>query len=208
MPPYTITYFPVRGRCSAMKMLMSDHGQQWKDINVSYEDWMKGDIKKTLTFGQLPKFEDGSLVLFQSNAILRYLGRKHGAYGKDDAECALIDMMNDSIEDLRVKYIRLIYQDYENGKDRYIKELPDQLKYFEKILASNPKGFLVGDKMSYADYNLFDLLLNQKVLSPPCLDSFPALKSYVDKIAVRPKIKAFMESDSYKKLPINGNGKQ
>lgn len=35
----------------------------------------------------------------------------------------------------------------ENGKDRYIKELPDQLKYFEKILASNPKGFLVGDKV-------------------------------------------------------------
>jgi len=29
-------------------------------------------------FGQLPKFEDGGLALFQSNAILRHLGRNHG----------------------------------------------------------------------------------------------------------------------------------
>ena len=29
-------------------------------------------------FGQLPKLEDGDLVLFQSNAMLRHLGRSHG----------------------------------------------------------------------------------------------------------------------------------
>uniref|UniRef100_A0A3B3R9M5 glutathione transferase n=1 Tax=Paramormyrops kingsleyae TaxID=1676925 RepID=A0A3B3R9M5_9TELE len=127
-------------------------------------------------FVQLPKFEDGSLVLFQSNAILRYFGCIHGTYCE---LASLIDMMNDR------KWQRC-----------YIKELPDQIKDFEKMR----------DKVTY--YNLFDFLLNQKVLSPPCLDSFSALKSYVDKIAVRPKIKAFMESDSYKKLPINGNGKQ
>lgn len=68
--------------------------------------------------------------------------------------------------------------------------------------------FRVSSQISFADYNLFDLLLNLKVLCSSCLDSFPALKSYVEKIAARPKIKALLECDDFKKLPINGNGKQ
>lgn len=29
-------------------------------------------------YGQLPKFQDGDLTLYQSNAILRHLGRSFG----------------------------------------------------------------------------------------------------------------------------------
>lgn len=37
---------------------------------------------------------------------------RSGAYGKNDCEASLIDMMNDSVEDLRLKYIKLIYQEF------------------------------------------------------------------------------------------------
>ncbi|XDV37788.1 hypothetical protein PO909_007332 [Leuciscus waleckii] len=208
MAPYTLTYFAVKGRCGALKMMLADYGQQLKENLVTFEQWGKGDIKASCVFGQLPKFEDGDLVLYQSNAMLRHLGRKHGAYGKNDCEASLIDMMNDSVEDLRLKYIKMIYQEYETGKEAFIKDLANQLKPFETILAKNKSGFLVGDQISFADYNLFDLLLNFKVLSSTCLDSFPALKSFVDKTAARPKIKALLECDDFKKMPINGNGKQ
>ncbi|XP_072524102.1 glutathione S-transferase P-like [Salminus brasiliensis] len=208
MAPYTITYFAVRGRCGATRIMLSDQGQEWKEIVVSFEDWMKGDLKKTCVFGQLPKFEDGDLALFQSNAILRHLGRKHGAYGKNDKEAAQIDMFADGVEDLRLKYMKLIYQEYETGKEAYIKDLPNHLCRFEAVLAKNKSGFLVGDSVSFADYSLFEVMLNHLVLSPTCLDSFPALKSFVEKFSARPKIKAFLDSDDYKKLPINGNGKQ
>ncbi|XP_062332516.1 glutathione S-transferase P-like [Osmerus eperlanus] len=208
MPPYTITYFAVRGRGSAAKIMLADQSQQWTDIVVNFEDWMKGDLKATCVFGQLPKFEDGDLALFQSNAILRHLGRNHGAYGKDAKEASLIDMMNDGVEDLRLKYGRLIYQEYETGKDQYLKDLPDHLSKFEAVMARNKTGFLVGDKVSFADYNLFDILLNHLVLCDCCLESFPSLKSFVGKMSARPKIKAFTDSDEYKKQPINGNGKQ
>ncbi|KPP66035.1 Pi-class glutathione S-transferase-like [Scleropages formosus] len=196
------------GRGNAMKLIMYDQGVEWTDKVVTIEEWMKGDLKKTCLFGQLPKLKDGDLVLYQSNAILRHLARKHGLYGKDGKEAALIDMMNDSIEDLRVKYLRMIYQEYETGKEKYIKELPGHLCYFEAILAKCPSGFLVGDKISFADYNLYDFLVVQKILCCKCLDNFPSLKGYVDKIGSRPKVKAFMESDSCTKLPVNGNGKQ
>ncbi|XP_071767530.1 glutathione S-transferase P-like [Centroberyx gerrardi] len=208
MPPYTITYFAVRGRCGVTRILLADQGQDWKEIVVNFEDWLKGDLKATCVFGQLPKFEDGDLVLNQSNAILRHLGRKHGAYGKDAREAALIDMMNDGVTDLRSKYGKLIYEEYETGKDAYIKDLPNHLSKFEAVMAKNKTGFLVGDKVSFADYSLFEVLLNHLVLSPSCLDAFPSLKGFVEKMSARPKIKAFLDSDAYKKLPINGNGKQ
>ncbi|XP_062856611.1 glutathione S-transferase P-like [Trichomycterus rosablanca] len=208
MAPYTITYFAVRGRCNAARIMLSDQGQEWKEVVVTFDEWMKGDLKKTCVFGQLPKFEDGNLALFQSNAILRHLGRQHGAYGKNNKEAALIDMLADGVEDLRLKYIKLIYQEYETGKDAYIKDLPNHLCKFECVLEKNKTGFLVGDSISLADYSLFDVLLNQKVLSPTCLDSHPTLKSFMEKMSARPKIKAYLDSDAYKKLPINGNGKQ
>ncbi|KAG7461564.1 hypothetical protein MATL_G00192370 [Megalops atlanticus] len=208
MPPYTITYFAVRGRCGAMRIMLADQDQEWKENVVAFEDWMKGDLKASCVFGQLPKFEDGDFVLFQSNSILRYLGRKHGAYGKDENEAALIDMMNDGVEDLRVKYLRMIYHEYEAGKDQYIKDLPGHFAKFDAFLSRNKSGFLVGDQISYADYSLFEVLLNHQVLCSSCLDSFPALKAFAKNMASRPKIKAFLDSDDYKKLPINGNGKQ
>uniref|UniRef100_A0A4X2MCJ7 glutathione transferase n=1 Tax=Vombatus ursinus TaxID=29139 RepID=A0A4X2MCJ7_VOMUR len=111
-PSYTITYFPVRGRCQATRMLLADQGQTWKEDVVTLDTWMKGDLKATCLYGQLPKFTDGAFTLYQSNAILRYLGRKHGLYGKDDQERALLDMANDGVEDLRNKYLVLIYQNY------------------------------------------------------------------------------------------------
>ncbi|XP_043540973.1 glutathione S-transferase P-like [Chiloscyllium plagiosum] len=100
-------------------------------------------------FGQLPKFQDGDLVLVQSNTILRYLGRQHNLYGKNVKEATLIDMVNDGVEDLRIKYSILIFKDYETGKDAFVKNLPTELKPFENILKKNNggKGFLVGNQV-------------------------------------------------------------
>nr|XP_048274184.1 glutathione S-transferase P [Myodes glareolus] len=210
MPPYTIVYFPVRGRCEAMRILLSDQDQSWKEEVVSIDTWMKGLLKSTCLYGQLPKFQDGDLTLYQSNAILRHLGRSLGLYGKDQKEAALVDMVNDGVEDLRMKYITLIYTKYEEGKDDYVKALPGHLKPFETLLSQNQggKAFIVGDQISFADYNLLDLLLIHQVLAPGCLDNFPLLNAYVARLSARPKIKAFLSSPDHVNRPINGNGKQ
>ena len=63
-------------------------------------------------------------------------------------------------------------------------------------------------QISFADYNLLDLLLNHQVLAPSCLDSLPLLSAYVARLSARPKLKAFLDSPEHKNRPINGNGKQ
>ncbi|KAJ6654150.1 hypothetical protein lerEdw1_007419 [Lerista edwardsae] len=148
---YTITYFPVRGRGEAMRLLLADQGQEWTEDVVTGEMWQKGDLKKSCVFGQLPRFQDGDFILVQSNAILRHLARNHGLYGQDAKEAALLDQVNDGVEDLRLKYGRLIYQNYENGKAPYIEALPGELRPFENLLTQNDegKGFIVGKKVRH-----------------------------------------------------------
>jgi glutathione S-transferase len=63
-------------------------------------------------------------------------------------------------------------------------------------------------QVSLADYCVFDLIDNLVILAPGCLDSFPKLKAFRERMAARPKIAAYRQSDELKNLPINGNGKQ
>ncbi|XP_036991273.2 glutathione S-transferase P [Artibeus jamaicensis] len=209
MPPYTIVYFPVRGRCEAMRMLLADQGQSWKEEVVTRDTWLQGALKASCLYGQLPKFQDGDLTLYQSNAILRHLGRSLGLYGKDRWEAALVDMANDGVEDLRKLCSQLIHHNYEESKAKYIEELPGRLKPFETLLGQNQGGqaFIVGDQISFADYNLLDLLLNHQVLAPGCLDSLPLLEAYVARLCARPKLKAFLDSPEHVNRPVFGTRK-
>ncbi|XP_047603287.1 glutathione S-transferase P isoform X2 [Lutra lutra] len=206
MPPYTIVYFPTRGRCEAMRMLLADQGQSWKEEVVTKETWLQGPLKASCLYGQLPKFQDGDLTLYQSNAILRHLGRTFGLYGKDQREAALVDMVNDGVEDVRRHCGRLIHHNYEEGKAKYFQELPERLKPFETLLVQNQGGqaFIVGDQISFADYNLLDLLLNHQVLVPSCLDSHPLLLAYVKRLSSRPKLKAYLASPEHMNRPVHG----
>uniref|UniRef100_A0A8C9BXD3 glutathione transferase n=1 Tax=Phocoena sinus TaxID=42100 RepID=A0A8C9BXD3_PHOSS len=173
VPPYTIVYFPTRGRCEALRMLLADQGQSWKEEVVTKESWLQGPLKASCLYGQLPKFQDGDLILYQSNAILRHLGRSFGLYGKDQREAALVDMVNDGVEDLRRHCSHIIHHGH----------------------------------ISFADYNLLDLLLSHQVLVPGCLDSFPLLSAYVARLSARPKLQAFLASPEHVNRPIFGSRK-
>ncbi|XP_063290919.1 glutathione S-transferase P 1-like [Pelobates fuscus] len=206
MPGYTLTYFPVRGRAEHIRLLCWDQGIPLTEDEVQMQDWAsgKGNLKKNAVFGQLPKFLDGDFILYQSNTILRYLGRKHGLGGTNDQEIAVIDMMNDGVEDLRQKYYKFLFLDNESNKEKYQQDVSSILTAFEKVLSQNPKGpnFLVGDKISYADYNLLDTLHCNLDLSSECLSSFPLLTAYVDRLVSRPKLRVYLESDGRKRRPI------
>uniref|UniRef100_A0A2I3H0H0 Glutathione S-transferase P n=1 Tax=Nomascus leucogenys TaxID=61853 RepID=A0A2I3H0H0_NOMLE len=170
VPPYTVVYFPVRGRCAALRMLLADQGQSWKEEVVTMETWQEGSLKASCV---TPKFQNGDLTC-TSPIPSASLGRTLGLYGKDQREAALVDMVNDGVEDLRCKYLSLIYTNY----------------------------------ISFADYNLLDLLLIHEVLAPGCLDAFPLLSAYVARLSARALLKAFLASPEHVNLPINGNGKQ
>ena len=70
-----LTYFPLRGRAEAIRLVLEYVGATYEDKKVSFEEW--GAIKPTLPFGQIPFYEDEDVKIPQSMAIVRHLGRKY-----------------------------------------------------------------------------------------------------------------------------------
>lgn len=95
-----------------MHMLLADQGQSWKEEVVTKKTWLQGPLKACCLYAQVPKFQDGDLTSPMPSCTL-------GLYGKDQQEVALMDMVNDSVEDLRCKYVTLIYTNYKAGKEDY-----------------------------------------------------------------------------------------
>ncbi|XP_068114060.1 glutathione S-transferase P 1-like [Hyperolius riggenbachi] len=210
MSELVLTYFPLRGRGEPIRLLLADNGASWKENVVQFSDWSeKSPVKEKAVFGQMPKFSDGELDLYQSNTILRYLGRKFGVAGSNDREIALVDMVNDGVEDLRQKFFRFVFFELktEKGKENYEKDLPKHLKCFERILSNNSNGtkFTVGDKISYADYNLLDILHCHQHFFPDCLSSFPLLTAYKERIESRSKLSEYLNSEQRSSRPMFPN---
>lgn len=139
-----------------------------KDNQIPYEEtgvdnWpeLKEKLTKdgTLTFGQLPLFEDGDLKIVQSNAILRYIARKHNLYGSNEAENVAVDVLLDGVSDFRSRYVRLIYVDKlaEEPFAAFKKDVvPVWMGHFENALKKNNDGagYFVGSGVTIADYAL------------------------------------------------------
>ncbi|ELK01113.1 Glutathione S-transferase P [Pteropus alecto] len=130
-----------------MPMQLADQSHSWKEEVVTKETWLQGSLKASCLYRQLPKFQDGDLTLSWSNAILRHLSYSLGLCEKDQQEAAMVDVMNDSMEDLHCKYITHIYTNYEAGKQDYVKQLLECLKPLEMLLSQDQGGqaFVVGN---------------------------------------------------------------
>ena len=63
-------------------------------------------------------------------------------------------------------------------------------------------------QISFADYTLFDLFDIHLILAPECLDAFPLLQAFHRRMAERPGIAKYRDTDTFKNKKVNGNGKQ
>jgi glutathione S-transferase len=159
-------------------------------------------------FGQLPLYEEPGLTLVQSAAITRYLAKKHGFAGTNDHEAALIDQAYEGAIDIFARVgpiFRLATEEQKAAaKEKLVAEfLPVQLESLSKLLEKNGNnGFFVGSKLSYADLGLWALLnlvFNHVAGSREVVEKIPALKAFLDGVAARDKIKAYLARDVYAK---------
>ncbi|CAD6185687.1 unnamed protein product [Caenorhabditis auriculariae] len=204
-----VSYFNIRGLGEMIRLLLTDKQIPFEDEQFNKDEWQK--IKPKMQFGQVPclSFEDEQIV--QTGAIMRHLGRVHGLNGQNEQETTFIDMFFEGIRDLHSKYTTMIYQNYENGKEPFLKDvLPVELEKLEKLFKTygNGDAFVAGAKESYADYALFEEIDVLLVLSHSAFDHFPKLKNFHDRFSQRPNLKAYLSKRAASNLPINNNGKQ
>jgi glutathione S-transferase len=99
---YKLTYFdaPV-SRGEECRLALHVAGVPWQDDRIAREAWAA--LKPQTPFGGLPTLTVDGVVLGQSNAILAYVGRKHGLHPKDDLTAARHEAVMMHVEDLRAQ---------------------------------------------------------------------------------------------------------
>ncbi|ORX98631.1 glutathione S-transferase [Basidiobolus meristosporus CBS 931.73] len=201
---YRILYFPIRGVAEVIRLFLEEKGQPYVSETVEYSDTSsKGwaAVKPTIhPLQQVPVFWDGDFKLLQSNAILRYLARKHDAYGRDNREAARADLIADATNDWRHRFVALSFNiDFETLKVAYIKDtIPFYLGAFEHFLEENGNtGYFAGSELSFADVCVFDITDNNLLLSPNALtkEKYPKLHKFYHDFKSRPRIADYLESD-------------
>ena len=96
-----LTYFQFRGLGEPIRLLLEDLGLPYEDrrVDLFSDAWPK--LSPTLPFRQLPRLEIDGLMLFQSQAILRYLARANGLGGETEAERIRCDVGVEAARDLQ-----------------------------------------------------------------------------------------------------------
>lgn len=146
--------------------------------------------------GLIPVLEDGDLVLWESNAILRYLSKKYASnsYYPPEAACrALIDQWMDwqlatLWPAMKPLYINLARKP-EAERDHAVTEASrdKSLALWSMLEARlSPGGWIVGTALSLAEITLGPFLHRWFALSPKAASRQPALYDLYCRLSERP----------------------
>jgi glutathione S-transferase len=198
---YEVIYFAVHGRAETIRLLLALAGQPFKNRPFEREAWPK--LKTEMPLGQVPvlveRDEHGERMIPQSQAILRHLARKFGLAGTTEDEMLAADIVAETALDAGSGLSALIYGPGRGDAAAFAKHFGDVWpmhgKRLEKLLAQNTAntGFYVGTSATYADIWAFQVLHANVALHPACLDAFPTLRAFHDRIAALPQLKPYID---------------
>lgn len=206
MVKYRLTYFNLRGRAEIPRLIFAVAGQEFEDVRIDGKnDWPS--LKSKTPQGTLPilEIEESNgckVVIPQSMAICRHLARAFDMYGRNKSEMTSVDVVLDSIVDMRTQLYNIhteIQKANKTKKDELERKirnevLPRFLSIFNGIAKDNDKkAYLVSDSLTVADLALYDAfsMILQKFNN--VLDLAPNLKVKFQKVACNSKLKAWVE---------------
>ncbi|MDA9981841.1 glutathione S-transferase [Gammaproteobacteria bacterium] len=184
------------------------------DRSVESADWE--EHKKTIEFPfpNLPYLIDSSgpneVRLTQSNAVMRYLGRRFDLYGDCESDRAAIDVLQDEAYDFRNWIIKTAYvetTEYSESLAEFIATaIPRYVDRFEQyLLSTGAPSHFVGERISLVDFILYELIWQTSVMVPGSItdNNRPSLFAFIESFANIPQIAAYMLQSSYIERPIN-----
>ncbi|XP_063480591.1 glutathione S-transferase Mu 2 isoform X1 [Symphalangus syndactylus] len=207
--PITLGYWNIRGLAHSIRLLLEYTDSSYEEKKYTMGDapdydrsqWLNEKFKLGLDFPNLPYLIDGTHKITQSNAILRYIARKHNLCGETEKEKIREDILENQLMDNRMQLAKLCYNpDFEKLKPEYLEGLPEMLKLYSQFLGKQP--WFLGDKITFVDFIAYDVLERNQVFEPSCLDAFPNLKAFISRFEGLEKISAYMKSSRFLPRPV------
>jgi glutathione S-transferase len=168
-----------------------------------------------------PFLKAGKLVIAQVAEILFYLGPHLKLSPSDEAGRLWLHQLQLTVTDF-IKEVHdthhpvatgLYYEDQKPEARRYASgfldgRAPKYLGYFERVLERSGGPNLLGRKFSYGDLSMFQLIEGMRYAFPKGMKRIerkvPGLVDIHDRVAKRPRIKAYLESP--RRIPFNESG--
>jgi glutathione S-transferase len=224
---YQLYYWPeIQGRGEFVRLALEDAGAAYDDVARTGRGMAQmmatidGRGEKRPPFAP-PFLKAGKLVIAQVAEILFYLGPRLKLAPADEAGRLWLHQLQLTVTDF-VKEIHdthhplggeFYYEDAKPEAKRYSENFlssraPKYLGYFEMVLEKSGGPWLIGRRFSYIDLSVFQLIEGLRYAFPKATKRLerdvPGLVGVRDRVAKRPNIKKYVESD--RRIPFNESG--
>ncbi|KAL6884671.1 hypothetical protein ACP4OV_010607 [Aristida adscensionis] len=197
---------------------LEEVGAEYEIVNIDFQA-MEHKSPQHLArnpFGQIPAFQDGDVVLFESRAIARYVLRKYGKPAGVDllregdlAAAAAVDVWSEvEAHQYNPAVSTIVYEclihpamfgvaTNQKVVDENLGKLRKVLDVYETRLAEHP--YLAGDFLSFADLSHFPYTYYfMETPYASLFDAYPRVKAWWESIAARPSAKKLAANMSFK----------
>jgi|SRR5688500_3117983 glutathione S-transferase len=224
---YELYYWPmIQGRGEFVRLALVEAGADYVDVARRGANGIP-KMRKLMEGGRLPMppfappfLKSGNLVVSHVANILLYLGGSHGLAPKAEAsrlwlhglQLTITDFVSE-VHDTHHPLGPTLYYEQQRAMakrrtDEFWKlRVPKYLGYFERMLKRGGP-FVMGRKLTYVDLSLFQLIEGLRYAFPKRMKRFeknvPRLLALRDRVAARPRIKAYLASD--KRIAFNEHG--
>jgi glutathione S-transferase len=214
---YELYYWPsIQGRGEFIRLALEEAGADYVDVArrpggvPAMMKLIEGRRVKHPPYAP-PFLKAGKLVIAQTAEILFYLGPRLKLAPRDEAGRLWAHQLQLTITDLVVRIHDthhpvsgwLYFEEQRPAAKRRTKDfwryqVPKMLGYFERVLQQNGGTYSVGRRLSYVDLSLFQIVEGMRYAFPKRMKRFerkiPKLVALRDRVAKRPRIKAYLAS--------------
>ncbi len=215
---YELYYWPgIQGRGEFIRLALEEAGADYVDVARQGKRGMAAMMRLLEGRGIAhppyapPFLKAGKLVIAQTAEILFYLGAPLNLAPRDEAgrlwahqlQLTIADMVT-HIHDTHHPVSGWLYFEEQRPaarrrtNDFWRYRVPKMLGYFERVLKQNGDKYSVGRRVSYVDLSLFQIIEGLRYAFPKRMKRFekkvPLLVALHDRVAQRPRIKAYLTS--------------
>jgi glutathione S-transferase len=216
---YELYYWPtIQGRGEFVRLALEEAGADYVDVarrkgKAGVPAMMKIiENKRSARPPFAPPFlKAGNLIVAQTANVLFFLGPRLNLAPRDEAGRLWAHQLQLTITDLVVQIhdthhpitTYLYFEEQRPAARRRTKDfwryrVPKFLGYFERVLQTNGGRFLIGRRLTYVDLSIFQIIEGLRYAFPRRMKRFekkiPGLVGLHDRVAARPRIKAYLAS--------------
>jgi glutathione S-transferase len=223
---YELYYWPsIQGRGEFVRLALEEAGADYVDMarrpgrrGVPAMVKIVEDKRRKQPPYAPPFLKAGNTIIAQTALILHYLGPRLGLAPRDEAGRLWAHQLQLTVTDL-VAHIHdthhpvsgwLYYEEQKPAAKRRTADfwryrMPKFFGYFERVLKNNGGKFMVGRRLSYVDLSMFQIVEGLRYAFPKRMKRFekrvPLLVALHDRVAARPRIKAYLASE--RRIPFS-----